>query len=43
MRNVPVLAADGKALVVAMDHARAFGAIGGLEDPGSVIDAAIEA
>jgi fructose-bisphosphate aldolase, class I len=43
VRNVPVLASDGKALVVAMDHARTFGAIEGLEDPGSVIDAAIEA
>ena len=42
-RNVPVLASDGKALVVAMDHARTFGAVEGLEDPGAVIDAAVEA
>jgi class I fructose-bisphosphate aldolase len=40
--NVPVLASDGKALVVAMDHARTFGAIDGLEDPGAVIDAAVD-
>ena len=43
VRNGPILASDGKALVVAMDHARTFGAIEGLEDPGSVLDAAIEA
>jgi DhnA family fructose-bisphosphate aldolase class Ia len=43
MRNVSVLASDGKALIVAMDHARTFGVIEGLEDPGSVIDAAVEA
>jgi DhnA family fructose-bisphosphate aldolase class Ia len=42
-RNVPVLASDGKALVVAMDHARTFGAVEGLKDLGAVIDAAIEA
>jgi class I fructose-bisphosphate aldolase len=41
--NVPVLASDGKALVVAMDHARTFGAVEGLEDPGAVIDAALDA
>jgi hypothetical protein len=29
-RNVSVLASDGKALVVAMDHARTFGADGDL-------------
>jgi hypothetical protein len=40
--NVPVLASDGKALVVAMDHARTFGAIEGLEDPGAVIEAAVD-
>ncbi len=40
--NVPVLASDGKALVVAMDHARTFGAIDGLEDPGAVIEAAVD-
>jgi DhnA family fructose-bisphosphate aldolase class Ia len=37
-----VLAADGRALIVAMDHARTHGHIEGLEDPGRVIDAAIE-
>ncbi len=37
-----ILAADGKALVVAMDHARTHGVIAGLEDPGAVIDAAVE-
>jgi fructose-bisphosphate aldolase, class I len=40
--KVPILAADGKALVVAMDHARTYGAIEGLEDPGAVIEAAVE-
>ncbi|MFO1036031.1 MAG: hypothetical protein U1E45_04230 [Geminicoccaceae bacterium] len=33
----------GKQLVVAMDHARALGAVAGLEDPGKVIDTVIEA
>ena len=42
VENVPVLASDGKALVVAMDHARTHGAIEGLEDPGAVIEAAVE-
>ncbi|NJO38814.1 MAG: fructose-bisphosphate aldolase [Rhizobiales bacterium] len=32
-----------KQLVVAMDHARAMGAVAGLEDPGAVIDLAVEA
>jgi DhnA family fructose-bisphosphate aldolase class Ia len=32
-----------KRLVVAMDHARAMGAVAGLEDPGLVIDRVIEA
>ena len=32
-----------KQLVVAMDHARAMGAVEGLEDPGAVIDMAIDA
>jgi class I fructose-bisphosphate aldolase len=40
--NVPVLASDGKALIVAMDHARTHGAIEGLEDPGTVIEAAVD-
>jgi fructose-bisphosphate aldolase, class I len=40
--KVPILASDGKALIVAMDHARTYGAIEGLEDPGSVIEAAAE-
>ncbi|HET7272019.1 MAG TPA: hypothetical protein VFI90_13150 [Rubrobacter sp.] len=42
MGNVPILAPDGKALIVAMDHARTFGAIEGLEDPGAVIEASVE-
>lgn len=33
----------GKHLVLAMDHGRAMGAVEGLEDPGAVIDMAIEA
>jgi DhnA family fructose-bisphosphate aldolase class Ia len=37
-----ILAPDGKALIVAMDHARTHGLIAGLEDPGPVIDAAVE-
>ena len=32
-----------KALVLAMDHARTEGAVSGLEDPGAVIDLAVEA
>ena len=40
--KVPILAADGKALVVAMDHARTHGAIEGLEDPDAVIEASVE-
>lgn len=35
--------ATQKQLVVAMDHARAMGAVAGLEDPGRVIDLVIEA
>ena len=42
MRNVPILASDGRALIVAMDHARTHGAIEGLEDPGAVIEAAVD-
>lgn len=38
-----VLAADGRALIVAMDHARTHGVIDGLEDPGQVIETMIEA
>ena len=38
-----VLAADGRALIVAMDHARTQGYSAGLEDPGKVIEAAIDA
>jgi DhnA family fructose-bisphosphate aldolase class Ia len=38
-----VLAADGRALIVAMDHARTHGVIEGLEDPGAVIDTVAEA
>ena len=40
--NVPILASDGRALIVAMDHARTLGAIEGLEDPGAVIEAAVD-
>ena len=42
VESVPVLASDGRALIVAMDHARTFGAIEGLEDPGAVIEAAVD-
>jgi DhnA family fructose-bisphosphate aldolase class Ia len=38
---MPILAADGKALIVAMDHGRTHGVIAGLENPGRVIDAAV--
>lgn len=38
-----LLASDGKALMVAMDHARTFGAVPGLENPGAVIEMAAEA
>ena len=43
VRNVPILAADGRTLIVAMDHARTHGAIDGLEDPGAVIEASLDA
>jgi len=42
VRNVPLLASDGRALIVAMDHARTHGAIEGLEDPGAVIEASVD-
>lgn len=38
---MPILAADGRALIVAMDHARTHGVIAGLENPGRVIDEAV--
>ncbi len=38
-----ILNPDEKKLIVAMDHARMFGVIDGLEDPGKVIDIAVEA
>lgn len=38
-----VLASDGRALVIAMDHARTHGVIEGLEDPGKVIDTVVAA
>lgn len=38
-----VLAADGRALIVAMDHARTQGYTAGLEDPGKVIETVIAA
>lgn len=37
-----ILAKDNKALVLAMDHAATLGPVRGLEDPGLVIEAAIE-
>src|SRR5215212_6143747 len=43
VRNVPILASDGRTLIVAMDHARTHGAIYGLEDPGAVIEASLDA
>jgi class I fructose-bisphosphate aldolase len=42
VRNVPLLASDGRALIVAMDHARTHGAMEGLEDPGAVIEASVD-
>jgi DhnA family fructose-bisphosphate aldolase class Ia len=42
VRNGPIRASDGRALIVAMDHARAHGAIEGLEDPGAVIEASVD-
>ncbi len=42
VRNVPILASDGRALIVAMDHGRTHGAIEGLEDPGAVIEASVD-
>lgn len=38
-----VLRNDGRALIVAMDHARTHGVIEGLEDPGKVLETVIEA
>jgi DhnA family fructose-bisphosphate aldolase class Ia len=38
-----ILAKDGRALIVAMDHAQTHGVISGLEDPGAVIDTMVEA
>lgn len=38
-----VLAADGRALIVAMDHARTHGMIEGLENPGKVIETVMDA
>ena len=40
---MPKFDIHGKQLVVAMDHGRALGAVAGLEDPGRVIDLAVEA
>jgi fructose-bisphosphate aldolase, class I len=42
VRKAPMLASDGRALIVAMDHARTHGAIEGLEDPGAVIEASVD-
>jgi DhnA family fructose-bisphosphate aldolase class Ia len=38
-----ILAKDGRALIVAMDHARTNGVIEGLEDPGAVLETVIAA
>jgi len=38
-----LLAADGRSLIVAMDHARTFGVVPGLENPDAVIRMAAEA
>lgn len=38
-----VLASDGRALIVAMDHARTHGVIEGSRDPGTVLDTVIGA
>lgn len=38
-----VLASDGRALIVAMDHAQTHGVIEGLQDPGAVLNSVIEA
>ena len=40
---MPVLAADGRALIVAMDHAQTHGFIEGLENPGKVLETVIDA
>ncbi len=40
---MPILTPDGKALIIAMDHARTHGYIPGLEDPGRVLDTVIDA
>ena len=42
VERVPILASDGKALIVAMDHARTHGVIEGLDDPVAVIEASVE-
>ncbi|RIK34759.1 MAG: fructose-bisphosphate aldolase [Chloroflexi bacterium] len=38
---MPILADDGRALIVAMDHGRTHGVIEGLADPGRVIEMAV--
>lgn len=38
-----IMASDGRALIVAMDHARTHGVIDGLENPGKVIETMIDA
>src|SRR3954465_7192270 len=40
---MPLVDPDERMLVIAMDHARALGAVRGLEDPGALIDTMIEA
>jgi class I fructose-bisphosphate aldolase len=40
---MPLVDPDERMLVIAMDHARALGAVRGLEAPGTLIDTMIEA
>lgn len=43
MERMSILADDGRALIVAMDHARTHGVIEGLENPGTVLETVIAA
>src|ERR687897_1890271 len=43
VKNMPILASDGRALIVAIDHARTHGAIEGLETPNAVIETVVDA
>lgn len=42
-RKLNILANDGRAVIVAMDHGRTDGAVKGLEDPGRVLDIVLDA